>query len=123
MHPYDFDYVKLNDINISLIKGYILVAQLNKAYDLYSSYIHERSGGYITMDSYGIIYFADLLFSKGYHKEALGYYQQSNQENIKRFVSKLENGDNCIDDFNKRYYHKAYFGNMYSDLIKKRFAK
>jgi len=126
MKPYDMDYVKFGDIHLSMIKGHILLGEIAKAEELYPIYIKERSGGYVTFDTYGIIYFADLLFSKGYYKEALTYYQQSDKNNIKKWVQKLEDGNDINflkEEFNKRYYHKAYFGNMYSDLAKKKLAK
>lgn len=114
----ELDYVKNVDITISIIKAHLLLNQKNEAENLLTKFMNDRLAVCNFLDSYGLIYFGDMLYKAGYEKEALEYYSQSNKDNIKRWVQKLEDGtdnQNVRNEFLKRYYSKAYFGAIVYD--------
>lgn len=119
----EFDYIKRVDVTISIIKGHLLLKELEKAESLVHRFMFDRLPTCTFLDNYGLIYFADLLFKSGFEKQSLEYYNQSNKDNIKKWVSKLEKGtdiSNVRVEFLKRYYSKAYFGyNVYDYKLMK----
>lgn len=125
----EFDYVKRVDVTISIIKGHLLLKELEKAESLLNRFMFDRLPTCTFLDNYGLIYFGDLLFKSGFEKHSLEYYNQSNRDNIKRWVSKLEDGyylNDVRNEFFKRYYSKAYFGAIvYDNRLKtnKKFKK
>jgi len=109
----DFEHVRKVYVTISIIKAHLLLKDLNKAESLLTRFMFDRCPTHPGGDNYGLIYFGDLLFKSGYEKESIEYYNQSNRDNIKRWVLKLEEGNNMHlvkTEFLKRYYSKAYFG-------------
>jgi hypothetical protein len=123
-----FESFSITDLYITAIKGNILIGNVSKAEEYYQPFILEREPEWLINQSkcYGTRYFADLLFSKDYIKESIEYYNNGPQENIKKWIIKLNEGVDVIEikkEFYKRYNSKAYFGKMYDNLCKLKLAK
>lgn len=114
----ELDYVKNVDVTISIIKARLLLKEISEAENLLTKFMRDRCPYCNFLDNYGLIYFADMLYKEGYETKSLEYYNQSNRDNIKRWVSKLEEGTNKSEvrnEFLKRYYSKGYFGSIVYD--------
>lgn len=88
------------------IQAAILLNDIKLAKKYYKSYTLARKYKNHNFEKYDSQNFADLLFYKGYFKEAKYYYNLSAQENIKRWVKKLNTTDIPNEEIIKEFLYR-----------------